>query len=114
MHHIAFEVVYQNRPVCDGGRVFIHAIVVNVAHNAYDLPPIIFCAYSNTLAEGIRRISPVLACEILRDDGNGKLLIGFCPGEVASGDQGNSYSLKESGRDKLEAAQWGHLSFSVV
>src|SRR5207237_2349569 len=55
---VGFETVHDERPIRTRGSLLIHAVVMDVADDADDFAPIIFCADANALAERLRGIAP--------------------------------------------------------
>src|SRR5205085_9870891 len=101
------------RPVSSGWYLLIHAVVVNVFHNADNLTPVVFSANANTLAERISRVAPILACEALRNQGDGNPNIRIGSGQVAPCNERRAQRSEKSLRDKLMVAYRRNLSLGI-
>ena len=81
---IAFKVIHQEGPINDGGGRFADALIVNVADDADNFPPVVFGADADALAERGGGIMPKFASYIFRDHGDGDFLVSIVPRDFAA------------------------------
>ena len=86
---------------------------MDVADDADDFAPIIFCADANALAERLRRIAPIFPREIFRNQSHGNPLVSISPSQVASRNQRSAHRRRKAGGDELKPAQRRKLALGV-
>src|SRR5580698_9154276 len=101
---LPLELAQHDGPVDGSGGGLVYAIIVHVFHHADDLAPVVRAGHSDPLAQRTVRVVPILASEILRDNGDGSFLVGICPREISPGQHPRAQGREKSGGNELEAS----------
>src|SRR6266568_3188018 len=110
---LAFETIHHKRPINGRCGRLADTIIINIADDADDFPPIVFGADADAFADRGRRVMPILASHVFRDHGDGNFLVRVVPGDLTACHQRCAQSPEISGRDKLEAAERRKLAFGI-
>ena len=97
--------IHQEGPIHESRGRFADALIVNVADDTDDFPPVVLGTDADALAERGRGVVPILASEIFRDHGDGNFLIGVIPGDLTAGHQRRAESAQVFGRNESEGAE---------
>ena len=69
---LAFEAYAHDGPIDHGRRILGDSILVNICGHADDFAPVVRGGDANAFADGVGGRIPIFACEIFRNDGDGK------------------------------------------
>src|SRR5262249_31079871 len=114
MRFVSPKVVHHRRPVDQGWRLLLYAVIVDVPSDSYDFPPWIFHSLAKPLAQRKSRIAPHLSRQSFGNDRDVAFLVKIGPAEIAARDQRGTGRLKETRRDEPKPADGGNLPRDVA